>query len=408
MKYINIIPLIGGMTLANKLITNEDPIKVLSYEPFKNNEKHLLNYLPNLNYQIILNESNEEIKNVDFVSTVCPCAGLSMLNSEGKSDKKRGGDAVQNEWMYKTANYVLSNIGPKVFWGENAPGLYTNIGEKVVENFKEIAKKYGYSLSIVKTSTILHGIPQNRIRSFYFFWKSEKAPILNYYNKEYKDFLSYINEIKDVKSHSKDFMVDKKPSEWFLPYKFILNKLNLNHAQFVELNQKLKFPTIFTYIDKNNLWDELIEWLKENDQKVTVKSKNTFLSIVLRIRFKLSQRKGYWDNSPHFPLDGKINALIGKNMYRLVHPTEDRFLNIREMLYLMGLPNDFTISDIKDINHIAQNVPVTTAADFTREVIKFINGELELSEYDFLKQNEIKQKIEYYENFKNKECIISE
>ena len=408
MKYVNIIPLIGGMTLANKSVVKSDPYEVLSYDAFHNNEKHLLNYLPNLNYKIINDDLNEIIEDVEFVSTVCPCAGLSMLNSEGKSNKKRGGDAVQNEWMYKTANYVLSNLHPKVFWGENAPGLYTNLGLKVVENFKEIAKKFGYSLSIVKTSTILHGIPQDRIRSFYFFWKSDKAPILNYYNKEYKDFLSYINEVKNIESHSKDFMVDKKPSEWFLPYKFVLNRLGLNHKEFVELNQKLKFPTVFIYIDKNNLWDELIDWLKVNDQKITDKSKNSFLSIVLHIKSKLNQGKGYWDNSPHFPLNGKINALIGKNMYRLVHPEEDRFLNIREMLHLMGLPNDFTISDIKDINHIAQNVPVTTAADFTNEVVKFINGKLKLSEYNFLKQNEIKQKIEYYENFKNEECTVSE
>ena len=39
--------------------------------------------------------------------------------------KSRGSDAVQNVWMINSANFVLTKIRPKVFWGENAPGLFT-------------------------------------------------------------------------------------------------------------------------------------------------------------------------------------------------------------------------------------------------------------------------------------------
>ena len=38
------------------------------------------------------------------------------------------------------------------------------------------------------------------------------------------------------------------------------------------------------------------------------------------------------------------NALIRKSMITAVHPVEDRYLNVREMMHLMGLPHDFEVS----------------------------------------------------------------
>jgi site-specific DNA-cytosine methylase len=62
--------------------------------------------------------------------------------------------------------------------------------------------------------------------------------------------------------------------------------------------------------------------------------------------------------------DNYVNGVIGKSMNKLLHPIEERFLSIRELLHLMGMPEDFELNDPKrNYNHIAQNVPVTTARD---------------------------------------------
>ena len=37
------------------------------------------------------------------------------------------------------------------------------------------------------------------------------------------------------------------------------------------------------------------------------------------------------------------NALIRKSMITAVHPVEDRYLNVREMMHLMGLPHNFQV-----------------------------------------------------------------
>jgi hypothetical protein len=52
------------------------------------------------------------------------------------------------------------------------------------------------------------------------------------------------------------------------------------------------------------------------------------------------------------------------------------------------------INPFKNFNHIAQNVPVNTAADWINECKKFINNELEFSNVDFIKQNNEKQQID--------------
>ena len=59
-----------------------------------------------------------------------------MLNRSKNSGVGRGTDAEANQWMFKSADYVLGTIKPKVFWGENAPGLFTNMGDGVVKELR--------------------------------------------------------------------------------------------------------------------------------------------------------------------------------------------------------------------------------------------------------------------------------
>ena len=59
-----------------------------------------------------------------------------MLNRSKNDGITRGSDAEMNKWMFDSAEYVLGKIKPKVFWGENAPGLFTTIGRGVVEGLR--------------------------------------------------------------------------------------------------------------------------------------------------------------------------------------------------------------------------------------------------------------------------------
>ena len=86
---------------------------------------------------------------------------------------------------------------------------------------------------------------------------------------------------------------------------------------------------------------------------------------------KLDMDLGFWDDSI------KFIAVIKKNLLFAIHQEEDRFFNVPE---LMGMPHDFELDHVKNINHVCQMVPVNMARDWADEVVKFCRGELELSE----------------------------
>lgn len=397
-KYISFIPLIGGMAIANAQATGKKPEFVLSYEPFQKNEAHLKNYWPDVKWYLLDSETNtlnEDIdySDIDFVSSVCPCAGLSNMNM-GHSQ-----NSITNDWMYKAAAYILSTIKPKVYFGENAPGLYSDNNKKVSDKLYEYARQYGYSFTIYKTNTELHGIPQRRVRTFYFFWKGDNCPIMDYYNRPTLSFNEFILN-KNIGNHNEistnDPMEDFAASKWI--YEVFCNSDYNQYVQF--FNDKsvneTRIITAYDYIVRYNKFEEYINWLKNNpigQQKLSPKSKHTHLSVAEYRYNKIRNGMNYYSLEPVM-FTGYTSAITGKNVELALHPKEKRYLTTREIMSLMGLPNDFELVT-PNIVHITQNVPVCTAKDMTEQVIKFINGELEPSEYTFLKQNNLKQTIDY-------------
>ncbi len=396
LKWGTMIPLIGGSAIGCNKATGNLPAFHLSYDAFAANESHIEDYWPDVPMYRIDHEEldipNKTFEQVDFVNSVCPCAGLSQLNSASGTAASRGSGATQNQWMYNSAEYVLENVKPKVLWGENAPGLFTKMGEGVVDNLKAIGEKYGYSFSLIKTNTELHGIPQRRIRTFYFFWNTPTVPLLSWKFREKKHLIDYLKEIPEDATLQDMFMVAGKVTDHYKPYEFVLEKEELNHADFAK---KFGKGTIAQYLEKNELLDECIQWLDKKYHKQgfsNKKSTKSFGDMLEHQKYKTSQGLGYWDASPHF-FNESFSALIGRNMFNGVHPTENRYLNIREMLHLMGLPLDFGIKDARQVNHIAQNVPATTAMDMAVEVKKFCEGKAKMTNYTFMKQDNTNQKI---------------
>jgi len=395
LTWATIIPLIGGSAIGCSQSAGNLPAFHLSYTPFSNNEAHLDRYWPEVPKYHLDKDPTMAFQGIDYVNSVCPCAGLSMLNTSRADDGgvARGSNNEHNKWMFDTSEYVLDKIKPKVFWGENAPGLFNDLGKGVVDGLIEVGKRHGYSFSIIKTNSELHGLPQKRIRTFYFFWNTPTVPKLNWKNRKAKSFVDFLNEIPKEATLQDMFMNEGKASERFRPYQFVLEREGLTHEQFYK---KQKTGTISRYLEKNNLEEECIEWLEEkypNEKMSQVReSGRTHVQYIEHCMNKKSMGKGYWDDSPRF-YDETFGTLMSKTMYTAVHPVEDRYLNVREMMHLMGLPHDFEIDHPKNINHIAQNVPVNTAKDWADEVKLFCEGKLPLTDYSFLKQDNMAQTI---------------
>jgi site-specific DNA-cytosine methylase len=375
-SWATMIPLIGGSAIGCSQATGNLPKFHLSFKAFEQNENHLVNYWPNVR-RIDLDESILPEDNLDFVNSVCPCAGLSQLNTS----QDRSTRDSQNVWMMKTSKLVLEQLRPKVYWGENAPALYTKSGNSVREQLKQIAEDNGYSFSIYRTSTFKHGIPQKRLRTFYFFWDSKNAPIMNWYDREHDNLIDYLGKIPGS-SKQQDLYNINNIFEKFPSYTFLLEKYGFSHKDFIGEFGSGPAHSIHQFIVRNELIDECLEWLTTHNPEHKEVRKFE------HIKNKLSMGKSFLDHSPAF-YNSCTNAIVGRTLQMIMHPTQPRGMSHREIMHLMGLPSDFNLQT-KRLNDVAQNVPTCTARDMTYEVIKYLHGELEDSGFSNYRQDNIK------------------
>jgi site-specific DNA-cytosine methylase len=385
-KWAPLIPLIGGQPLGAELAFGNAPRAIYSYDGFQANDSHYVNYQQNtlgrndIQY-VTLDEDTIFPKDIQVINGTPPCAALSQLNT-GKTEAAKGAGCAKNEWMYKVFEDAIDNFKVRVVVVENAPALFTTKGKTVAENLFKICEARGYSLTLYKTSTKYHGIPQARDRTFAIAWDSETAPIMNWYKRDRDDFSTYLDKISD-NDLQQDIVINPKVSEE--PYfSFIRHLTNEDPRKILIKNKHI---TAFNYVNKNGYLQQALEWFRETDNEKGIKYAEHAVK-------KFSEGLGIWDGSTHVFGDC-MNAVIGRNMSDTIHPKHNRSLTIREALHMMGFPSDFElIGGRSKSNHIAQNVPACTAKDIHLEIAKYLRGELEMSTTNYLRQNNHKEVTE--------------
>jgi site-specific DNA-cytosine methylase len=394
-KHASIVPLIGGETIGSELAFGEKPTYMMSYEAFEANDAHARNYYGGVPYYV-LDKGENPTESVDVVSSVCPCAGLSQL-SHGFGD-----DNPNNQWMRITAEHVLGKIKPKVFWGENAPGFAGKIGEKVRNELKQIGKENGYTMTVYRTRSLLHGAPQIRERSFYFFWRDTRTPLLGWYDKQYAKIEDVIRGVRS--NFQTEVINPKTPSKDDLYYKFILEHIHggITHKEFSDIcePQKVRNSDVFSYIERMGYdYAQVGEWMEQHGYEKEVEK--------CKYRYdKLKAGGNIMRRGTIIPKD-YIGAFVGHYPTMLTHPDEDRYINYREAMAIMGLPQDFELlNPKKSANHICQNVPVQTAKDMALEVKKYLEGNQRMVDADYVVQYNHTQKSEYLEKSDTLEAFI--
>ncbi len=381
-KFASIVPLIGGETIAMENVFGQRPEYILSYSDFEANDNQLLNYYDNSVPYLKLDEGDTAPGRVDVVNTVCPCAGLSSLSPSSSSSNPA------NDWMVRSTEYVLESVQPTVFWGENAPRLASKMGEPVVKKLRELADKYGYTFSIYKTKSLLHGLSQTRDRTFYFFWKGNHIPIFDYYQRPHTRIEDQIRSsaTNELDPMTEVFGNPGKPTD--NPYyQFVLEEIEggITHQQFFNKIEKTTNP--LDHIERNGItYREVSKWMKDRGHDGLAEK-------CIRMHDKLAAGGNIMRKMTEIPKD-YIGAFVGHFPTQLAHPDQDRYINIREALDIMKMPKDFILQGGKrNINMICQNVPVTTAMDMASNVKAFLAGDLYTVEADFAIQDNKAQKF---------------
>jgi len=396
MNHAAIVPLIGGLVLGQQKAFGSKPEYLLSYSDFQDNDQHLVEYYGDVPYYQ-LGKGVPDLGYVDVICSTCPCAGLSRLS------KDAGSDNITNDWLIKTTAYVLKSLKPRVLWGENAPGLAGKMGEPILNEMKRIGSEHGYTMSVYRTKSELHGNPQIRERAFYFFWKDSKTPLLSYYKTPY---IPIEELISNISSNSMRKLINKNvPSRDDPYYRYILENIHegISHREFSEMvpPRSARNSDALAYIEQHRNYLEVAEWMKE-------KGYNEEVERCERRYEKLKAGNEITRRHTIVPKD-KIGAFVGRYPFMLTHPTEDRYIDFREALTIMGMPDDFELvkANTTTVNHICQNVPVQTATDMATEVKKYLNNELVMVDTDFIMQYNGNQTAEYNERSNTLEGFFS-
>jgi site-specific DNA-cytosine methylase len=286
-------------------------------------------------------------------------------------------DNKANDWMVESAKYVLGVTKPKVFWGENAPRLASKMGEPIVKKLRKIAKENGYTMSLYKTKSKLHGLSQTRDRAFYFFWQGDLIPHIQFYHRPYEKIEDTIRNAFVSDDDPMNELTNKtKPSDNPF-YRFVLEELEggITHKEFHEKIDRTINP--LDYLENRGIkYDEVAEWMVKNGyDKQAMRC--------LHIHKKLEAGGNIMRKTTEIPKD-YIGAFVGHMPTCLTHPDEDRYLTIRECLAIMKMPNDFQLQGgKKNLNMICQNVPVTTAEDMAQNIHDWLDGKLDTKEANF-------------------------
>jgi site-specific DNA-cytosine methylase len=372
LSYAAIVPLIGGLPLGLEKSFGNRPDYLLSFTPFMSNDSHLVNYYKDVPY-ILLDQGGKHPHYVDVVCATPPCAGLSSLSPSANSC------SATNDWMMITAKYVLEEMKPLAMISENAPRFSGEMGKPIVAKLMNIAKANGYTMSIYRTKSKLHGLSQVRERSFYFFWKGRQVPMFQYFDRPHKKIEDTIRSVS--KNATQQIVTNAKiPSKDDPFYRYVLEEMEggITHQQF--FNKITKTVDVMHYIETNghSYRDVKKFMLKEGYEKIAAKLDG--------IQDKLDAGGNIMRR---MSLIGKdyIGAFVGHLPFSLTHPDEDRYITVREAMTIMGLPEDFELlHPKKNLNHVCQNVPVTTATDMAMEIKAVLEGRRDMMNGELIYQ----------------------
>lgn len=374
-KWITLQSLLGGMALGAEKAFGCPPAAILNYDGVENTEAyvHYMNSIRELNIpyytfdgniyskaETFKDDKKPDFSDVDVVSAVPICTGLSFANTVNDKEKAnaRGSDAQQNQNMINCCEFSLKHIKPKVYIFENAPALFSSTGKGVRDKLDEICEKYGYKSTYIRTDTKYHHNVQARPRTFGIFTK-DKAPVIEYINNPFSGtILDYLKNIpKDAK------------------YQDILMFKNFEENGYMKY-VKAKWGKDYRKEWSNDAPNVTAIVLNHNDDDFACSLMNEKESAFIRhAREKVSKGMSYFDNTPIWYGFSKVNTIFGRTVGRLVHPSEERGYNMRELLTFMGMPYDFEYPGLESKSQwIGQNVPVMTSYDMHCIVKDFIEG----------------------------------
>lgn len=398
-RWAAIQPLTGGMYLGAENAIGHPAEFILSFKGLNDikknkndeitgcgNERHLTNYLKKHNrmpayYQFatrqmfdgddnmkqeIVDESGNSVniynKELDLVVAVPICSGLSTVSTFGEETKN-----IKNCNMKFISEYALSELKPRVYIFENAPALFTIKGETLRNWFNALAKKYGYTVTYFKTDTQLHKNCQRRPRTFVFFFKitegNDEPRIINFVNE-------HISATDYFKAIPKGLKYETAP--WRYYSKILMDFFLAEYGE--NWREKMHKKDLVGELCSQNMFDRFRKFTDDYD--LSDKQRAAWHRKINDVEYKYKHGLGFFMFTPKMSIE-TCPAVMFRNIENTIHPYENRLINLRENMELMGMPHDFELA-VDDIHagkisyQLGQNVPVKTAEYMVSEAVRIL------------------------------------
>lgn len=303
---------------AYHFIKNYPEIKVKIPSEYENDEEYL-NKLKNENYDLLYSNP--------------PCSGLSQINRNASVN------CAINQNIYKVIKMV-DRIKPKTFLIENAPTL-TTTGLPILKNMVKLLSDYKFI--IINDLAGNHNVPMHRRRTLVIGFYNQYFSKLPKINNNASPYCSIGDVIKNIDlTYNKEFPKDSKPE-------------------------------LFKYYDNVKSGESIFTALAKNDNIVLPESISKNVS---KIKYKIEHNERIWDKSPWRSSENDHAPSLA-SVVRIIHPTENRDLYVREYAKLMGYPDNYIFypNECKTpiIQCIAQGVPVNFIRYISKEIKNSFN-----------------------------------
>lgn len=265
-----------------------------------------------------IKEKLGNLSDIDIIIGGPPCQGFSNANKNYVEL-----DDPRNKLFFEFVKFV-DMASPKVVVMENVPQIITKNEGYAKKRITEIFTGRGYSVTNAILDASEFGVPQKRLRNFFFIVKEKEFDVSKIQKVSerptVKDAIGELYQFENV--HEDERTIVEKPSCEYQKYLRSVDAYVPNHDIHypAEIQQKR-----ISYVPQGGNWRDVPEELWQTSRTTTTNRKNRHSSAYKRLKED----------------DVSVTIDAGNQHSNYYHPIYNRIPTVREAARIQSFPDEF-------------------------------------------------------------------
>ncbi|MGO4972401.1 DNA cytosine methyltransferase [[Clostridium] aminophilum] len=267
------------------------------------------------------NEIRERIGDLSSIDVIIggpPCQGFSNANKNYVEL-----DDPRNKLFFEFVKFV-DMASPKVVLIENVPQIITKNGGYAKQRITEIFTERGYSVSNAILDASEYGVPQKRLRNFFFIVKGKEFDVHSILKSEIrptvKDAIGELYQFENDEKNNRT-LVDKPCGEY---QKYIRSNDGYVPNHDIHYPAQIQQKRI-SFVPQGGNWRDVPEELWQTSRTTTTNRTNRHSSAYKRLKED----------------DVSVTIDAGNQHSNYYHPIYNRIPTVREAARIQSFPDEF-------------------------------------------------------------------